>query len=374
MLPMQQLTQVIKAYEPVFTFALLSCLHAKSNIFNFTILISLIIMSLGASLFVASDSSLNVWGVGAAMVSNTAFSVRNIYLKKLSDAHVGPLHSYAVVSVCGGLFLLPLMVVKLAMARKMSLLRLDKNIFSAVFHFAYNVASVNVLQNISPLSHAILNVSKRLFVIVSNLLYFPTTLSWKMLIGLLLFTLGLFLYQMTTQRTKFNFPLRKIVVSITMASLICTPIIITNIPFTGGRMHMREIPPTSCQQLTTAWVFDRPIPLEVVQNIKAIHAQNPNAAITVYCGTSHCMRAIKEMDSTKISGQFLVVSDLVINTPLMEWCARHYFNKILAGAQFEDHLHDAVQLALLWHYGGLYFSLPLLLTCLQFHPAMQKLG
>ena len=39
--------------------------------------------------------------------------------------------------------------------------------------------------------------------------------------------------------------------------------------------------------------------------------------------------------------------------PLEHWLARHPFNKVLAGVEFENDLHEVVRLGLLWNYGGI---------------------
>jgi drug/metabolite transporter (DMT)-like permease len=67
------MTQMIKACEPVFTFVFLIILrYKKYDNLNCSVLFSLLFMSAGTCLFVIWDSSFNVWGITAAVISNIA--------------------------------------------------------------------------------------------------------------------------------------------------------------------------------------------------------------------------------------------------------------------------------------------------------------
>ena len=105
------------------------------------------------------------------------------------------------------------------------------------------------------------------------------------------------------------------------------------------------------QKISTSWVYDQPIPSDVIANLKALTALYP---VHVYCGTSHCAQPITELSNSNITIEYLVVSNIVKDMPVEHWLARHLFNKILAGADFEKHLHEVVRLGILWHYGGIY--------------------
>ena len=62
------------------------------------------------------------------------------------------------------------------------------------------------------------------------------------------------------------------------------------------------------------------------------------------------------MNNTIIAVEFLVASHIVKNTSLERWIAHHPFNKLLAGKEFETHLHEVIRLHLLWNYGGFYIE------------------
>ena len=87
------------------------------------------------------------------------------------------------------------------------------------------------------------------------------------------------------------------------------------------------------KKISTSWVYEQPIPCEVIANIEALTALYP---VHVYCGTSQCAQAITEFSDSNISVEYLVVSNIVKDMPVEHCLAWHPFNKILAGADFEN--------------------------------------
>ena len=109
--------------------------------------------------------------------------------------------------------------------------------------------------------------------------------------------------------------------------------------------------------ISTAWVFDRPLTADLLMNIKHLHMEIETCeSVHVYCGTSQCVRAVTELNNPSITSEFLVISNLVRDTPLEQWFVRHPLYKVLAGVEFEDHLQIVVQLGILWKYGGIYID------------------
>ena len=370
--------QVIKASEPIFTFVLLKCLyHENSESANYLIPISILTMSLGASMFVSGDASFNIWGMSAAIASNIAFAVRNLSLKVTCKCLDSPLQKYAILSTYDGILVLPLLVARLLVTREWlgSWFRAEDTVVSSSFHFLYNIASISVLQNVSPLSHAILNLSKTMFVILANIAYFAMPLSWKMYLGLLVFAAGLTLYHLKPScswRIRLP-PLKLALLSISLPFLfaVCITVRVHSTNTIILRHPVNSIPATCEESITTAWVFAEAMPEESVANIEAMQAHNPEKSVVVHCGTSQCMRTIQDMKNPKITSQFLIISNAVKDTPLEVWFNRHPFNKILAGAEFENHLHDAVHLAMQWQNGGLYFNPSVRVSNVDFPPCQQ---
>ena len=107
-------------------------------------------------------------------------------------------------------------------------------------------------------------------------------------------------------------------------------------------------------RISSAWVFDKPIPNSIVTNIASLSKHNPDIPIHVYCGTSQCVQQVSKLKNENIVTEFLVVTHVVKDTPLSNWLAHHAFNKVLARKEFETHLKEAVRLGILWNYGGYY--------------------
>ena len=353
-------TQVIKACEPIFTFGFSILLLSNRESLNLPTLLSIVTMIIGACIVTMLDASFNIWGLIAAVCSNIAFPLRNIYLKKLNNPSTGPLQKFAIVSTYSTLLLLPAITIKLANAKKVFHVSRREVFASSLTHVAYNVASIGVLQNVIPLSHAILNLSKRVFVIFVNIAYFQTSFSVSMSIGILVFFVGLTCYYRAisggnnskTSSIRMLFLLGLLVI----AACICGQYFNSRTLSGNQPQKSRLTRLVSEKRIFSAWVFERPLPLSVVNNVRAIGQQYPTIPIHVYCGTTQCVNVVSKLNSleARFTVEFLVISDIVQDTPLEQWIARHPLNKVLSGSEFENHLQIAVQLGILWRYGGVY--------------------
>ena len=394
------MTQVVKACEPLFMFVLSLILYQDYQVLNSTTLLSIVIMVIGAALFVAFDSTFLVSGLLAALCSNIAFPIRNIYLKKLNSAWENSFQKYAVISSYSVLVCTPFLLVRTLYQSAVFVGRWQEAFISSSFHCTYNLASIYVLQNFTPLTHAILNLLKRGIVITVNLMYFQLPLTWKMVLGLIAVLAGLYIYlQKKMSRDKFNPPsVVLILISVVLGLLFFVPslgplnslkvgtvhrlklqvdskafddkpLIQSNYDYTYHVPDFSElkttfgqpppvenqdvIPPAYTGQIASAWVFDSPMSQQILSNLQRLSKVGP---VTLYCGTSRCMQAIKDLSNDRITASFLLIVELVKDTAFEGWLARHMFYKVLAMASYEDHLQEVVRLAILWKYGGLYIE------------------
>ena len=108
-------TQVIKSCEPIFMFFLLSRLSYRREecLLNIPLFFSLLLMVLGTCFFVVGDITFDIWGGLLAVLSNLAFPLRNIVLKKMDNCFENPLEQYSALSVYGSLILVPVTLAKL---------------------------------------------------------------------------------------------------------------------------------------------------------------------------------------------------------------------------------------------------------------------
>ena len=209
--------QVVKACEPLFTFMLTVLLYRNYAALGVSTLLSVAIIVVGAGSFLMGDARFNIWGLIVGMISNTAFPMRNIYLKKLSEVWDSSLQKYAVISILSTFFLLPVVLVKVFINQKIVTVRISESLISGVFHCTYNLASIKVLENFSPVSHAILNISKRFFVVSVNIMYFRIPISWNMLISLAVLLIGCYFYQMKSSSKKHNTVMKFLLLTVFIA-------------------------------------------------------------------------------------------------------------------------------------------------------------
>ena len=411
------MAQVVKACEPLFMFGLSLLLYRDYEALNSTTFLAIVIMVIGAALFVAYDSTFLVSGLLAVLCSNVAFPIRNIYLKKLSSVWESSFQKYAAISMYSVLILTPIVIAKMIFFQSIAFAKKwQEGFIASSFHCTYNIASIYVLQNFTPLTHAILNLLKRGIVIVVNLVYFQLPLSWKMIIGLAALLVGLCIY-MYKNLKGINFKPPSIVlvlVAILLGLIFFVPsetvtikdssptglprnvlgfasdarsqdmaVIKNSLPtdshhatdaqphdkaisFRGfnkllhtGNFTQHILPqhngmaPPFANGISSAWVFDRPISSNILSNLQTLSKFGP---VMVYCGTSRCMQAISDLHTENISTTFLLIGELVQDTPFEDWLARHTLHKVLALTQYEDHLQEVVRLAILWKYGGLYIE------------------
>ena len=374
-------TQVVKSSEPIFMFLFLLCLpsqHVEKQNMNAYVLFSIILMVFGTCLFVLWDITFNVWGITAAVVSNIAFPLRNIALKNIGERYQSPFQKYFISLFFGILLLFPPLVLKLIF-QNASLFNLSPaGIAAASFHCVYNLASITVLQNVSPLNHAILNFLKRIFVIALNVKYFNLPMTWYLFTGLAIVFSGLAIYlfftnPQSTSNSKMFFiscfkrittqrlgPIFFLVGTLSLLSAI------TYLPSTNN--NSRNVSPNFVRQeilyahmkrevkevITTAWVFNRPVSDAFIEGIFRV-SQQTDAGIHVYCGTTKCVEVIKKLKNPSVTASFLVVPIALGKTPLEEWGERHALYKVLTGFHYEWYLTQAVCLAHLWQHGGRFY-------------------
>jgi solute carrier family 35 protein E1 len=73
---------------------------------------------------------------------------------------------------------------------------------AAFFYYTYNEVSFRVLDNISPVSHALGNTLKRVFIIVSSMLVFGNQMTMQGAIGSVMAIGGVLLYSLAKSAAK----------------------------------------------------------------------------------------------------------------------------------------------------------------------------
>ena len=346
------MTLIVKACEPLSIKVFMYILNRQKT--AYVHVSSLLLMCIGAFMFVSVDVSFNIFGASAAIIANLFFSVRNIIIKTNRSCCI-PLYDYTYLSAYGFVILVPVVVIKYVVFHDIPRLSILESSISGISHALYNIASISVLEHVSPMTHAVLNLSKRIFAIIINIMYFHTPGFHATYVSLLVFSVGSLCYGLSIANVKESMIQKAVFVSLIAASIIGTGT--WNSEYTNSKPeYHRQLKSQCVETITMSWVFDRSVPQEILSNIQDINIKNPNIPIHMYCGTSHCIEAIRNINNTDITVTFLEIDKIVHGTPLEGWFLRHPLNKILAGSNFEDHLKAAVQIALLWNFGGFYMD------------------
>ena len=128
-----------------------------------------------------------------------------------------------------------------------------------------------------------------------------------------------------------------------------------NPPYQAGVEMIRAFDYHAPCEISTAWVYEKPVDKNVVNNVKMLAKTNRKSRVCIYCGTTQCMKTFRGLKSNIVT-RFAIISDLVQGTLLQEWLSRHPFNKVIAGRAFETHLQEVTALGILWKFGGIYVN------------------
>ena len=344
------LASAVIASQPLYTLALVYVRQRREEPPRQISKLALAVVVLGAILFVLGKPTFSVWGVVLAVASSFAFPVKNVAMKSLShESGSSPLQNFAIMSVYSVLFLTPVCLVKQVLIGG-STIWSDRSIISSLFYSVYSIASVTILDQMNPVSHAVLGVGQRLFFALASIIRFSVPFSTNMTFGLLILLFGFYLYQFRSSRWIL---IKKCLISLVLFHFLMVSVF--KVDFLDSKQPARR----SCtveSRISIAWIHDRPIPKNIVENIALTAKNSPGIPVHVYCGTTQCMNAVSSLGNGKIEVEFAVLPEILSGTPLEQWLAHHSFHKLLVRKAFETHLQEAVRLGLLWQYGGFYFS------------------
>lgn len=195
-------THTIKALEPFFNAA--ASQFILGDQLPLTLWLSLAPVVIGVSMASLTELSFNWLGFLSAMTSNIAFTYRSIYSKK---AMIGmdSTNVYAYISIIALLFCIPPALVlegpKLMQSgfadaiAKVGLNKFLSDLFwVGMFYHLYNQLATNTLERVAPLTHAVGNVLKRVFVIGFSIVIFGNRISTQTGIGTAIAIVGVAIY------------------------------------------------------------------------------------------------------------------------------------------------------------------------------------
>jgi solute carrier family 35 protein E1 len=197
-------THTIKSLEPFFSAAASQfVLHQDVPL---QLWLALTPVVAGVCLASVTELSFNWTGFVTAMISNVSFTYRNIFSKKAMTG-MDSTNVYAYISILSLLYCLPLALVLEgpqlmahgfgdAMAKVGTTKFLSDLFWVGMFYHLYNQLANNTLERVSPLTHAVGNVLKRVFVIGFSIIVFGNKISTQTGVGTVVAIAGVAVYSL----------------------------------------------------------------------------------------------------------------------------------------------------------------------------------
>ncbi|KAK9826504.1 hypothetical protein WJX81_007389 [Elliptochloris bilobata] len=204
------LTHTVKTLEPAFNVLLSKAILGVGT--PAPVVATLVPIMAGVALASASDLTFNWTGFISAMVSNLTFGFRAVWSKRAMTTikNLDSTAIYAYTTLISVLICVPAALIaegpKLSAGIDAALAK-DPNFYFSLFmvgllYHLYNQFAFNTLSRVSPVSHGVCNVVKRVVIIGTSVVFFGTTLTTKTKLGTGIALLGTYLYTEASKRYK----------------------------------------------------------------------------------------------------------------------------------------------------------------------------
>ncbi|OAY76497.1 triose phosphate/phosphate translocator TPT, chloroplastic [Ananas comosus] len=192
----------VKALEPFFNAAASQFILGQQ--IPWTLWLSLAPVVIGVSMASLTELSFNWTGFISAMISNISFTYRSIYSKK-AMTDMDSTNVYAYITIIALFVCIPPAIIiegpqllqhgfKDVIA-KVGLTKFISDLFwVGMFYHLYNQLATNTLERVAPLTHAVGNVLKRVFVIGFSIIVFGNKITTQTGIGTCIAIVGVALY------------------------------------------------------------------------------------------------------------------------------------------------------------------------------------
>ncbi|KAJ8421181.1 hypothetical protein Cgig2_026985 [Carnegiea gigantea] len=195
-------THTVKALEPFFNAAASQFVLGQQ--IPLSLWLSLAPVVLGVAMASMTELSFNWTGFISAMISNISFTYRSIYSKK-AMTDMDSTNIYAYITIIALLVCIPpaLIVEGPQLIKhgfsdaiaKVGLTKFISDLFwVGMFYHLYNQIATNTLERVAPLTHAVGNVLKRVFVIGFSIIVFGNKISTQTAIGTSIAIAGVAIY------------------------------------------------------------------------------------------------------------------------------------------------------------------------------------
>lgn len=203
---------IVKALEPFFS-AVISAVFLKSY-FKPQVYAALLPVVGGVGIACYSEVNFSWLAFSSAMGSNVACACRANFSKKLMNEPQGKnmnaANLYGVITILSFLMLLPISLsveaTKLsprwteALSKGLTAKQMTSDIvLSGIFHYLNNEVMYLALDNVHPITLAVGNTMKRVFIIVASLIVFRNPITMTGAIGSMIGIAGVLIYALTKQ-------------------------------------------------------------------------------------------------------------------------------------------------------------------------------
>ncbi|XP_050452865.1 solute carrier family 35 member E1 homolog isoform X1 [Cataglyphis hispanica] len=204
----------VKATMPLFTVALSRIILQEQQ--TWKVYLSLVPIVGGVAIATLTELSFNMIGLISALASTMAFSLQNIYSKKV--LHETGIHHLWLLHILGRLALfmfLPIWGVYdlysliyepvMRPSVEMSYYILGLLFLDGILNWFQNIIAFSVLSIVTPLTYAVASASKRIFVIAVTLLILGNPVTWLNIFGMTMAIFGVLCYN----NAKYNQKMEK---------------------------------------------------------------------------------------------------------------------------------------------------------------------
>ena len=204
------LTHTVKTLEPAFNVLLSRLVLGEAT--PLPVVLTLIPIMFGVGLASAGELSFNWLGFSTAMLSNLTFGFRAVWGKLAMTKTLDSTAVYAYTTLISALICVPFAIffegAQLAAGAEKAIAAVgaqrfwfDLGMVGLLYHL-YNQFAFNTLQRVSPVSHGVCNVVKRVVIIFSSVIFFKQVLTQQALVGTVIALAGTWAYTEMSSRHK----------------------------------------------------------------------------------------------------------------------------------------------------------------------------
>ena len=205
--------ETIKATEPISSVILGYIYYAE--VLTWQTYVCLVPVCIGVATSCYSDDNFDMLGFIFAASSNIGFSCRAVFAKLLSRQHPDALDEVSLfthVSFIGLMILLPCCLIfeggEIYRVLDEGVHYIDILVLlliNGIAYATYNLMSFMVMMRVNIVTHAVLNVFRRVFIIIITSIYFGNELSWINLGGIFIAVIGVLCFSIF-RKEKRNVP------------------------------------------------------------------------------------------------------------------------------------------------------------------------